>query len=81
MTARPVGSDGENDAPLCDSEGEPDIYVLGFQELDLSTEAFLYGYNTIREDMWVDAIFAALGEMRSQYTKVRTCAILSHDVY
>lgn len=46
------------------------MYVLGFQELDLSTEALIYSYTTTREEMWTEAIFAALGEVRSQYTKV-----------
>ncbi|KAL5507754.1 hypothetical protein ACEPAH_5372 [Sanghuangporus vaninii] len=63
-------STSRDELPLCDPEGEPDIYVLGFQELDLSTEALLISYNTIREDMWVEAIFAALGEVRGEYTKL-----------
>ena len=49
---------------------EPDVLVFGFQELDLSTEALLYSYTTTREDMWLDAIFAGLGEVREQYVKV-----------
>lgn len=50
---------------------DPDILVLGFQELDLSTGALLYSYTTTMEDMWVEAIFAGLGEVREEYTKVR----------
>lgn len=49
---------------------DPDILVLGFQELDLSAEALLISYTTDREEMWLNSIFAALGEARGQYTKV-----------
>ncbi|KAL5487537.1 hypothetical protein ACEPAI_5645 [Sanghuangporus weigelae] len=63
-------STSSDELPICDPDGEPDIYVLGFQELDLSTEALLISYNTVREDMWVEAIFAALGEVRGEYTKL-----------
>lgn len=52
------------------NEADPDIIVLGFQELDLSTEALIYSYTTTREDAWVEAILASLGEVRDQYTKV-----------
>lgn len=51
-------------------ETDPDIIVLGFQELDLSTEALIYSYTTTREDAWIEAILASLGEVRDQYTKV-----------
>jgi len=56
---------------LVTSDDDPDILVLGFQELDLSTEALLYSTNTAREDAWCSAVFAGLGEKRSQYVKVR----------
>ncbi|KAG5220607.1 DNase protein [Salix suchowensis] len=48
---------------------DPDIFVFGFQELDLSTEALLYSTSTIKEDSWAAAIFASLGNKASQYTK------------
>lgn len=51
-------------------ESDPDILVLGFQELDLSAEALLISYTTDREEMWLGSIFAALGEAGSKYTKV-----------
>lgn len=52
------------------SDPDPDILVLGFQELDLSTEALLYSTSTFREDAWTTAIFAALGEKAVLYHKV-----------
>ncbi|KAF8152980.1 DNase I-like protein [Crassisporium funariophilum] len=53
-----------------DDPGDPDMLVLGFQELDLSTEALLYSTSTAREDAWCLAIFAALGEKAVKYEKL-----------
>ncbi|KIK80565.1 hypothetical protein PAXRUDRAFT_765418 [Paxillus rubicundulus Ve08.2h10] len=50
--------------------GDPDLFVLGFQELDLSTEALLYVTSTLKEDVWATAIFAALGEKGVLYEKL-----------
>ena len=55
---------------------EPDIFVLGFQELDLSAEALIYYTSTVREDAWCHAIFAALGEKAIKYEKVRYLSFL-----
>ncbi|KAG2058062.1 DNase I-like protein [Suillus hirtellus] len=55
-----------NDAKVPD----PDLLVLGFQELDLSTEALLYATSTAREDAWVEAILAGLGERGILYEKL-----------
>jgi len=52
------------------SASDPDLIVLGFQELDLSTEALLYTTSTVKEDAWVEAIFAGLGEKGILYEKV-----------
>ncbi|KAI0819892.1 DNase I-like protein [Trametes gibbosa] len=49
---------------------DPDVLVLGFQELDLSTEALLYSTKTVREDAWCMAIFAGLGEKAVLYEKL-----------
>lgn len=49
---------------------DPGVFAIGFQELDLSTEALLYSTGTSREDAWCLAIFAALGERAVQYEKV-----------
>ncbi|KAJ3724182.1 DNase I-like protein [Lentinula guzmanii] len=61
-----VGKTSESTAPKPD----PDILVLGFEELDLSTEALLYSTSTAREDAWTVAIFAALGEKAQMYEKL-----------
>jgi len=56
--------------PLDVNSDDPDVLALGFQELDLSTEALIYSSNTIREDAWTVAILAALGEKAVKYEKV-----------
>ncbi|KAJ3862319.1 DNase I-like protein [Lentinula novae-zelandiae] len=53
-----------------ESEPDFDILVLGFEELDLSTEALLYSTSTAREDAWTVAVFAALGEKAELYEKL-----------
>jgi phosphatidylinositol-bisphosphatase len=53
------------------ADDDPDMLVLGFQELDLSTEALLYSTGTTREDAWSMAVFAGLGEKGVLYEKVR----------
>jgi phosphatidylinositol-bisphosphatase len=67
------------------SGSDPDLLVLGFQELDLSTEALLYATSTLREDAWVSAILAGLGEKGILYEKVLgflrfLCRDLMNDV-
>jgi phosphatidylinositol-bisphosphatase len=57
---------GLSDANVSD----PDLLVLGFQELDLSTEALLYATSTVKEDAWVEAILAGLGERGILYQKL-----------
>ncbi|KAJ9068326.1 hypothetical protein DSO57_1029940 [Entomophthora muscae] len=51
------------------NEEEPDIYVLGFQELDLSAEAFLIN-DSLREEEWCAAVVQGLGDKADQYTKL-----------
>lgn len=48
---------------------QPDIYVLGFQELDLSAEAFVFNNSTLEED-WTRCIENALPR-GIPYTKVQ----------
>ncbi|KAK0212373.1 DNase I-like protein [Desarmillaria ectypa] len=52
------------------TQNQPDVFVLGFQELDLSTEALIYSTGTAKEDAWRMAIFAALGEWGEHYVKL-----------
>jgi inositol polyphosphate 5-phosphatase INPP5B/F len=56
---------------LIAGDDDPDMLVLGFQELDLSTEALLYSTGTMREDAWCLAVFAGLGEKADLYEKVK----------
>lgn len=51
-------------------EDLPDIFVLGFQELDHSPEALIYSTSTLKADSWISCIFTALGENAVNYTKV-----------
>ncbi|KAJ6457770.1 DNase I-like protein [Mycena vitilis] len=62
-------------APLSSGEKDPrdpapDLLVLGFQELDLSTEALIYATSTLKEEAWCTAAFAALGAQAELYEKL-----------
>lgn len=48
----------------------PDIYLFGFQELDLSAAALLYSTSTTLEDQWTAAIIEALADKAGSYIKV-----------
>ncbi|CAG8439804.1 7372_t:CDS:10 [Ambispora gerdemannii] len=50
-------------------EAEPDIYAIGFQELDLSAEAFILNDNT-REEDWTRAVARGLGDRATNYWKI-----------
>lgn len=61
--------------PVDPSDSGPDLFVLAFQELDLSAEALIYSTGTAREDAWCVAVFAALGEKAVRYTKSRNSSL------
>lgn len=63
------------------SDPGPDMFVLAFQELDLSAEALIYSTGTAREDAWCVAVFAALGEKAVRYEKVCLCSLASNHGY
>ncbi|KAG2176616.1 hypothetical protein INT44_007280, partial [Umbelopsis vinacea] len=58
-----LGNATENEKAI-----EPDIYIIGLQEMDLSTEAYLWTDAT-RENAWCDAVLNGLGNRAQKYRK------------
>jgi inositol polyphosphate 5-phosphatase INPP5B/F len=58
---------------------DPDIFIFGFQELDLSTGALLYSTSTLLEATWTEAIFSALGAKAGIYSKVFDIEVSMRD--
>ncbi|KAG9037180.1 hypothetical protein FRB95_006433 [Tulasnella sp. JGI-2019a] len=48
----------------------PDLFVFGFQELDLSSQALIYQATTRKETVWFDAIMEGLGPSSADYVKL-----------
>lgn len=61
--------DSQVQAWLAVDEDPPDIYAIGFQELDLSKEAFVFN-ESIKEDEWQAIVFASL-HPQAKYKRVK----------
>ncbi|RIA92638.1 Endonuclease/exonuclease/phosphatase [Glomus cerebriforme] len=59
----------ESLSPWLQCDYDIDVYAIGFQELDLSVEAFIV-YDNARELKWTDAVLQALGDKAGNYWKI-----------
>lgn len=64
-----AGTQGQEGQPEA-STPEADMLIMGFQEIDHSTEAFFNFAGHSREEAWTAAILAALGDKAKRYEKV-----------
>lgn len=56
----------------------PDVYAIGFQEVDLSKEAFVFA-DSPREKEWLNAVKAGL-HPRGNYREVKTVRLVGRFV-
>lgn len=66
-TSAIAGTEGHEGQALTPEE---DMLIMGFQEIDHSTEAFFNLAGHAREEAWTVAILAALGDKVERYEKV-----------
>jgi phosphatidylinositol-bisphosphatase len=64
------GQEGQASSP------EADMLVMGFQEVEHSTEAFFNFAGRAREEAWTEAILAALGDKAERYEKVSSLMVI-----
>ena len=60
-------NEGRGEAPT----PETDMLIMGFQEVEHSTEAFFNFAGRAREETWTEAVLTALGDKAELYEKVR----------
>ncbi|KAI8339909.1 Endonuclease/exonuclease/phosphatase [Chlamydoabsidia padenii] len=55
---------------------EPDFYVIGLQEMETNTEAYLY-HDPTKENIWVQAVLNGLGQKKNGYYKVASLQLVT----
>lgn len=71
MPQKPTSARTYSQPSIEGDDFEPDLLVLGFEELDLSAGALVVGSSTSREEAWTKAALAGLGDRSEVYEKAR----------